>query len=232
MIVKLCGLIIEIKSRYRYTFDLCRDYLYDGEEKPEFTTFATDEQIIDERKKTPEFSDDILESTCIYRNICTMILNYDGVLIHSAAISVDNKGYMFSANSGTGKTTHMNLWLEKFGERAFVINGDKPILRRIDGKFYVFGTPWCGKEGLNKNIGVPLEGIYILHRSKENEIKRAQNKDALIFLLTQTIQPPKAELKELMYDILDKLIKEVPVYQMGCNMEMEACEVAYNGMKN
>ena len=141
MIIKLAQLVIEVKSRYRYTYDMCHDYLYDGDEKPVFTVFATNEQIEEERKKTPGFPDDLLENTSIYRNICMEILLYDALFLHSAAISVDNEAYIFTADSGTGKTTHMNLWLEKFGERAFVINGDKPIIRKIDDEFYVFGTP-------------------------------------------------------------------------------------------
>ena len=128
MILKLANIVFEVKSRYRYTYDMCHDYLYSGDESPAFSIFATNEQIIKEREKSPEFSDDILENTCIYRNICNELLKYNAILIHSAALSVDNQAYLFSANSGTGKTTHMNLWQERFGERAFVINGDKPKL--------------------------------------------------------------------------------------------------------
>lgn len=230
MIIKLADLIIEVKSRYRYTFDFCKNYIYEGNALPEFTVFATDEDIEKERKSSPDFSDDILENTCIYRNICREILAYDGMLIHSAAISVDNIGYMFSANSGTGKTTHMNLWLHKFGDRAFVINGDKPIIRKVKNQFKVYGTPWCGKEGLNSNVGVPLKGITILERAEENSIIRADNKEALLFLLTQTPIPKEMKYLELMYKNLDELLKTVSVYRLCCNMEPEAAEISYKKM--
>lgn len=230
MFVKIADLVIEIKSRHKYTFDMCKDYLYDGDTKPVFTIFASNEQIIKEREASPEYSEPILEFTCIYRELCDRLLEYDALLIHSAAISVHNNGYLFSANSGTGKTTHMNLWLDKFGDDAFIINGDKPIIRKVNDEFYVFGTPWCGKEGYNINKKVKLKSIAIIKRAENNSIKKVSNKDALLFLLTQTYHPKTKEGRELMYNSLGELIKSIPVYEMLCNMEKEACEVCYREM--
>ena len=221
---------MEVKLRWKYTYDLCKDYLYDGDEKPLFTVFAANEQLEAENIKSPGFSFDVLESTCVYRNICEEILKYDGILIHSAAISVDNEAYLFTANSGTGKTTHMNLWLNKFGERAFIINGDKPLLRKTDEGIFVYGTPWCGKEGYNKNIRIKLKGICILERAKENKITIADKKTALTFLISQTSRPKGVENMELMLRNLEEVINSVPVYSLGCNMEPEACDTAYNEM--
>ena len=230
MIIKLAGLIIEVKSRYKYTFDMCHDYLYSGEEKPVFTVFATNAQIEEERKKTPGFPNDMLENTSIYRNICKEILMYDGLFLHSAAISVDNEAYLFTADSGTGKTTHMNLWLERFGERAFVINGDKPIIRKKDGVFYACGTPWCGKEMLNKNVCVPLKGIGIISRSAENNAQKLDGRDAFLFLVTQTIHPNGMAYGERFLKIMNSLISEIPVYRLNCNMNPSACDTAYAAM--
>ena len=204
--------------------------LYDGDEKPLFTVFATNEELEAENKKTPGFSYDVLESTCVYRNICKELLKYDAILIHSAAISVDNEAYLFTANSGTGKTTHMNLWLDKFGDRAFIINGDKPIVRKTDEGIFVFGTPWCGKEGFNKNIRVKLKSICILGRADENKIRKTDKKDALTFLISQTSKPNEVENIDLMFKNLENIIENIPVYRLGCNMEKEACEVAYEEM--
>lgn len=230
MIIKLAQLVIEVKSRYRYTYDMCHDYLYDGDEKPVFTVFATNEQIEEERKKTPGFPDDLLENTSIYRNICMEILLYDALFLHSAAISVDNEAYIFTADSGTGKTTHMNLWLGRFGERAFVINGDKPIIRRIGNEFFVFGTPWCGKEGLNRNVGVPLKSIGIIKRSEVNMAKKTDSRTAMLFLLTQTVRPKGIEYGGKFLEIMNTLISNVPVYTLSCNMMPDACDTAYKAM--
>ncbi len=230
MILKLADLVIEVKSRYKLTYDVCFDYLYDGDEKIDFTTYATNEQIEAERKKTPEFSDAVLENTCIYRNICNEILKYNAIFIHSAAISVDERAYLFSANSGTGKTTHMNLWLDKFGERAFVINGDKPIIRMVNDTLYVYGTPWCGKEGLNRNVRIPMGAMYILERSPDNRIRRAENKEALMAVISQTTHPKNKDLLNLMFTNIGTVIEHTPVFVLGCNMEKEACEIAYGAV--
>ena len=230
MIVKIADIVSEAKLRYKYTFDMCSAYLYDGDEKPAFTTFASNEQIADERKKNPGFPDYIIENTCIYRNICHEMLKFNAIFIHSAAICVDNEAYLFSANSGTGKTTHINLWLAKFGDRAFIINGDKPILRMINDTIYAYGTPWCGKELQNKNVRVPLKSICILERGSENIIEPANKNEAAIFLLSQTTRPKDKFLAELMLEKLEMLVNSVPIYNLHCNMEKEACEVSYNAM--
>ena len=228
MIVKLADIVIEIKSRYKYTFDMCKDYLIDTDEKPVFTVFATNEQIEEERAKTPQFPTPMLENTCIYKNICTELLKYDGILIHSAAISVDNKAYLFSAKSGTGKTTHMNFWLDKFKDRAFVINGDKPVLRLIDGVMYVFGTPWCGKEGIQKNIKVPLDAFYILTRSENNTIREASKKEFFMTLFSQTHHPDDKVLNDKMLENIEKIITHSKGFYLGCNKNPDACDVAYS----
>ncbi len=231
MILKIADLIIEAKSRYRYTYDLCRDYLYNGDKPVDFVTFATNEQLKQEAEKTPQYSLDVIENTCIYRNICNEILRYNGIFIHAAAICVDNKAYLFTADSGTGKTTHMNLWLDKFGQRAAVINGDKPIIRKTDGIVRVYGTPWCGKEGINNNICAPLKAICILEQSPVNTISVEESKNALMFLITQTQRPKEPTLTSLMYDNLGMILDNTKIYRLKCNMEKEACEVAYSAMK-
>ncbi len=230
MIINLAGLVMEVKLRYKYTYDLCKNYLYDGDEKPVFTVFATNEELQTENEKTPGFSPEVLESTCVYRNICRELLKYDAILIHSAAISVDNEAYLFTANSGTGKTTHMNLWIDKFKDRAFIINGDKPILRKTDEGIFVYGTPWCGKEGFNKNVKVKLKGICILERSEENIIKKTDKKEALTFLISQTSRPTDINNTDLMLKNLENIVENTPVYRLGCNMDMEACEICYKEM--
>lgn len=231
MLIKLADIVIEIKPRYEYTRLMCAGYIYNGSDEAEFSVSVSDEKLEDERKRSPGFPMSVIENTCIYRAICEQLLKYNAIFIHSAALSVDNEAYLFSANSGTGKTTHMNLWLERFGERAFVINGDKPILREVGGKIFVYGTPWCGKEGLNRNARVPLKGICILSRAEENRIAPADRYEALMFLLTQTTRPKDKELAVLMLDKLGSIIENIPIYKLGCNMDPQACEVCYEAMK-
>lgn len=230
MRIKLAEFIIDIGDVGKYTSDMCRDYEYIGEKNSDFSVTAEKGLIDTEKKRYPDAPEDYLENICIYRCICKKIVAFGGILIHSAAIGMDGNGYMFSASRGTGKTTHMNLWLNLFPGRAFVINGDKPIVREIDGQFFVFGTPWCGKEGINTNTSAPIKGICILKRAENNSIERTPSAEALAHLLTQTVEPEKGTGTIAFLDILDRLIKNVPIYTLHCNMNPEAAEVAYNGM--
>lgn len=230
MKIELAGILIEIENAGEYTQNMCKNYVYEGEKNPDIFIKYDKESIDKERELYPNLTDDYLQNVCIYRDICKQIIGFGAMLIHSAAISVDGKGYMFSALSGTGKTTHINLWLKKFGKRAVVINGDKPIVREVDGVFRVFGTPWCGKEGINENISVPIEGICLLNRGAENKIKEVKADEAIAAIMEQTSRPnDKMAMIELL-NIIDKLLKNVPVYRLYCNMESEAAEVSYNKM--
>ena len=230
MNIELAGLIIDIKEPGEYTVNMCKDYIYDGEKKPDIVIENDTVALEKERKIYPDAAEDYLQNICIYRAICKKIVEFDAMLIHSAAISVDGKGYLFTALSGTGKTTHVNLWLKKFGERAFIINGDKPIVRNINGTFHVFGTPWCGKEGININTNVPIQAICILERGEKNVIKRVNHQEAVTELLRQTSRPGSVSGLTDLLDALDKVITEIPVYKLACNMESEAADVSYNEM--
>lgn len=230
MIIKIAGLVIDVKNKYPYFEDFCRGFEGDG--KVDFTVRVTDETMQRVIRENPDFSDGYLESLEIYRIICRKILEYDAMLMHCAAISVDGEAYLFTALSGTGKTTHINLWKQKFGDRCFVINGDKPILRIKDGVFYACGTPWRGKENFGTNTDVPIKAICVLNRGEKNEIKKIAPHEAISTILTQTLRTNDMYEMEKMLTLADKLLKSVPFYSLHCNMEPEAADVSYEGMQN
>lgn len=230
MIIKLADLIIDVQHKKEYTKNMCADYIYTGDRPVDFTVQSTRETMLYEIQKQPECPLDYIESLCLYRQICDQVLSYDALLLHAAAIAVDGEAYLFTAVSGTGKTTHINLWLEKFGDRAIVVNGDKPILRKLDDRFYVCGTPWSGKENLHTNIDIPIRGICILERAPENKIVRISPEEGLSTLMEQTVRPHNLKKMDLLLATLDNLLKSVPLYRLGCNMDPEAADVSYAGM--
>ena len=166
----------------------------------------------------------------IYRRICTYALAHNAFLMHCAVIEYEGRGYAFSAPSGTGKTTHIRLWQKAFGaDRVTVVNGEKPILRLIDGVFYAYGTPWCGKEGYNKNTRVPLAGLCFVTRGAENRIRPMSADEAIPHLFSQIMVSDSPDLARQM-ELADALLGKVPCYLLACNMDPAAAEVALRGM--
>ncbi len=230
MKIKLAELVIDLGDVGEYTREMCGEYIAGEHETPDFSVSVSEAMIEREMNNSPAPNRGYIENICLYRELCKKIVHHNAMLIHSAAIAVDGKCYIFSANRGTGKTTHMNLWLKKFGERAIVINGDKPLIRDINGTLTVYGTPWCGKEGINSNISAPLAGICVLKRGEKNSITRITKLEALGELMGQTIKPDEPSGTMRVLDTLDKIIMNTPVYRLFCNMNPEAADVAYGEM--
>ena len=160
------------------------------------------------------------------------LIVHDGLMLHSSAVVVDGYAYLFSADSGTGKSTHTNLWLEKFGDKAFIINDDKPAIRKIDGEWYVFGTPWCGKNNTNKNAKAKLGAIVFLERSEENWIENESIEDAIKKFFRQTTRKlNKEQNMDRVLSTMEKVLSEVPIYKMGCNISEEAAKMAYEKIR-
>lgn len=179
----------------------------------------------------PELSDDGCEVLGTGRNFYLKLLDFNGMMLHSCALVLDGKAYLFSAESGTGKSTHVCVWRQVFGDdKVRVLNDDKPALRLEDGVWYAYGTPWSGKSGQNLNLRVPLAGIAMLERGEKNEITPFSGRDAVsaVFRQCSKTKDPIQRMKIL--ELLDKLMTQVPIWKLRCNMDPEAAIVAYEAM--
>lgn len=182
------------------------------------------------KEKQPHLSDEACEYIATGASFYRQLLHFDGLMLHASAVVVDGYAYLFSAGSGTGKSTHTQLWLDQFGDRAFVLNDDKPALRLEEGTWYAYGTPWSGKYDISANVRVPVAGICMLHRAEKNKIQVFSGAKAVFSLLEQTLRPADPALRDKLMVLLDRLITMVPLWQMGCNMAPEAALVSYEAM--
>ena len=232
---------IEIISLYEGVHTLCAGY--ESSEAPDLTVEISESDISFERersaaedasagRKPAAYSDSYLETLAVYRKIADKMLFFETVLFHGSAIAVDGEAYIFTAKSGTGKSTHTRLWREMFGERAVMINDDKPFIRVTEKGAFVYGTPWNGKHRLGANVSAPLRAICILERDAVNHIEKTDKKTAYPMLLQQTHRPARQGPMIMMLGLTDRLAKVTPIYRLGCNMEQEAARVAYEGMRN
>ena len=169
-----------------------------------------------------------MESGCVfYREL----LKHQGIMLHSSAVELDGKAYLFSGDCGAGKSTHTKVWKETFGDAAQVFNDDKPALRYIDGKWYAFGTPWCGKDGINQNKKVPLAGICFLKQANKNSIRRLTQKEAVQKIVGQTIRRFNfVENIDLMLKHVESLVLNIPVFELENRPEPEAARLSYETM--
>lgn len=237
---KIADKNVKISSFFEAVHILCRDYI--SCEKADFSVTVCDEDIAFERNKSEQedlaegieirqFSDDYLETLAIYRKIAEQMIDYNTVLFHGSAIAVDGCAYLFSAKSGTGKSTHTKLWRALLGDRAVMVNDDKPLLKVTDSGVYVCGTPWNGKHRLGNNIIVPLKAVCILSRSSENHIERLDSKGAFLRLMEFAYHSSQKDKLVKTIGLVNKISSKVNLYSLGCNMQPDAAIVAYNAMK-
>ena len=173
-----------------------------------------------------DYSDSYLETLAVYRKIVTQMLDFNTFLMHGAVVAVGDKAWLFTAPSGTGKTTHVNLWLNNI-PGSYVVNGDKPLIH-VGDECTVYGTPWAGKEGMNRNIGVKLCGIVVLNRGAENHIEKVPMTQILPVLIQQSYRPNQKEEVEKTLSLLSRLGKKIPMYQLYCNMDSDAAFTSYS----
>lgn len=226
MLCRISDLLVEVPDAGGMA-PRCRDYLWNEADGADI--------IIRTDLLRPETMPDTPEELMVYLQtgfyFYTQLLNFDGMMLHASAVELDGKAYLFSGNCGAGKSTHTRLWQEVFGKRAQIFNDDKPALRLLDGQWFAYGTPWCGKDGINQNRRIPLAGICFLKKAQQNKIRRLPVQDAVVKIIGQTMNRfNKKETLEKMLALVDALVSKVPVYEMENRPEPEAAWLSYHTM--
>ena len=238
--IKIAGMTFAISTEYAYSQKYCKNYLIDepGEHKIVVTQqdveaerhlcMETDTGVSETLQVSPDY---YLESVCLLRALANYITLHNRILMHGSAIAINGKGYIFTALSGTGKSTHTGLLRKLHGENAVMINDDKPFLHIADDRIYVCGTPWMGKHFLGNNITVPLAGIFFLRRSEENVLTKMEPDAAVTLLLSQCHRPEDPEQTMYTLEMIDSILNRVPLYDFGCNMDISAAEMSSSVMQ-
>lgn len=228
---RIADLNVNIDYKYDFGRKRAEKYLINDISNPDITIAPSDEDFqyfIDKFKRTDCL--DEYEYVIVGDKFHHEILKRDGLMFHSSCVVVDDKAYLFSADSGTGKSTHTALWLELFGERAYILNDDKPVIRALGNELFAFGTPFSGKTELNLNKKVKIGGICFISRGETNSIEKITPKQALPLFMRQTIRKVDNEELTTLLSVMDKLLSQTALYSLSCNMDIEAAKVAYEGM--
>lgn len=245
--VKLADKTIEMNSIYPTLKRFCGDYCIKNAGAPDFAVSWTMDEIKSEQTPTSSqnYSEEYLETLAALRKVAEKMPYYDRLLFHGAAITYDDNAYLFTAPSGTGKSTHIKLWRKYLGKRTGIINGDKPFLsvNRTVGKstedmaaaekaagVRVYGTPWAGKENWHQNKSAAVAGICIINRGEENSIRRIKPDEGLVKLLHQVYIPSDTAAAGLTLELMDLLLRNVPLYTLECDMSEDAVKCSFEAM--
>ncbi len=231
---------VRINSIYPQVHEHCKKYISDAE--PDFEVTVTPQDITVEKRLWAEenreqvkrgkfHSDGIHEITAVYRKIAEIMPTYQTILMHGSSIAVDGQAYLFVAYSGTGKSTHTALWREYLGDRAVMVNDDKPLIRITEDEVRIYGTAYCGKYRIGNDISVPLKAICFLNRGEKNTIRKIMPEDFFADLIKAVYRPDDPKSLMLTMNLVNTLMRKTEFYELYCNMDVSAAELSYNAMK-
>lgn len=218
-------------SLFDSTRHYCARYLTENAPETAITVYRSDlaeeqalllEEALREGIKPRTFSEPFLDRSVIQRKLAEYLLIHHILLFHGSGVAVDGNGYLFTADCGTGKSTHVRFWREAFGHRAVMVNDDKPFLKITEEGLLLCGSPWSGKHGLDTNISVPLKGICILRRGTENHIRPISPDAALPMLQKQCAHPE--------HPLVGVLARTVPLWEMECTKDPLAARISHQAM--
>lgn len=239
--MRIADLVVRVHPLHAQIAWLCRGYIAcdaGSEVRVDLDIRVTQADIEAERAVATEgtdWADAYLETLAVQRAIANRLPERHRLLVHGAVIEFEGRAYLFTAPSGTGKSTHIRLWCQYLGDAVRVINGDKPFVRipkHRDELPVVYGTPWAGKEGWQCNDSASLAGIVLLSRSEPGapSIRSASAALNIDKIMRQVYFPPDADASVLTLDLLDAMLARVPVYELACDMSEDAVRTSFEGL--
>ncbi len=232
--VEIAGVPLLIRCRWGENRAFFRDYL--SRKEPRFLIAPEQEDLENIRSRLSqrapaEPSPAYLENNAIHALLAERLVWEHVLLVHGSALCMDGQAYLFTAKSGTGKSTHARLWRERFGGRVWMLNDDKPMLRVQEGRVTVYGTPWNGKHRLSRNASAPLKAVALLERAGETRVSPLSGAEALPRLMEQALRARDPETMGQILELERELLTAVPFYRLSCTMDPEAAEIAWRAMQ-
>lgn len=230
---KIADLVIDFESKFEYFKKESINFFVE-EMEYDIKISCTDDEIKRqvENNNTTESNAEYL---LLHKKLAEKLPYYDAFVFHSACFDIEGIGVVFTAHSGTGKTTHMRKWKGILQDRMMCVNGDKPIVRFFDDEPttpYAYGTPWRGKEKHGRNMRTPLKHICFIERSETNFVEPMDKADAIARIFNQVYMPsdPVAVAKTM--ELIDRLLSCCKLWVIHCNMEDDAAKIAYETIFN
>ena len=217
------GYIFEIDALYEFFSKYSKEYITEGE--PDFVIVDKQEELDEWINTHNEIGPkDYIETLLIQTKVAELLVKYNVFIFHGSAIYLDNKnnGYIFTGPSGVGKSTHVKLLQDTFQNKLTIINDDKPF---VDASYNIYGSPWSGKSHISSNVTSKLKGVFVLYQSKDNMVEKLSSKDAISYLTKQIYIPKGVEESNKGLEFLINLVKDIPIYNVGLNLDKDAYKI-------
>ena len=223
-VYEFAGIVVEINSIYDYIHKMSKKYKTNKNAK--YVIDISESDIENEKDKsiddTTSFPPAYLESLAVYRNFLGFASLENVFLFHSSSFMIDDNAFILTAPSGTGKSTHARYLKEVYQDRFKIINDDKPLVKMVGDDFYIYGTPWNGKHGLDNNVSAKVKGIFVLYQCKENVISKMDSSNSFNYIYKQVHRPLGKNEMASVLNMIIKMSKVVPCYHFGCTNSIEA----------
>ena len=224
--IKIANKVLDINAFNESTKRYCESFLSDEE-----TDYQINMTLEDLKNESNESSTGKVyvneEISALYRKIANIFVEDNILVFHGSSFSVSNHGFIITARSGVGKSTHSRLLSSLIGEDFKYINDDKPLLL-VNDKVIIFSSPWNGKERRGNNISAPLKAILFLGRNEQPNYRKIINKEEIyIKLISQTYLPKEKSKREKALTLVDKLLKITDFYEINVNMNEESATMTY-----
>lgn len=226
---KIGDIVVRMNCRSPFLNRQCEPYRLEKDlaELPEIDLSYTSE--IREKYRNAMESDTMFEYNYTLSSYAEQIVEYNGFCFHASALAADGEGILFSADSGTGKSTHADLWEKYLKEHEIIrLNDDKPVIRMFGERPVVYGSPWAGKHSIHTNASAPVKALVFLEQGADNKIERISSKEAFPLVFSQVLGGKSSQQQVMrLMELLDRFMKIVPAYKLKCNISEEAALAAY-----
>ena len=245
--IRIADINIKISARYKRILDICKEYIiYPTKDTiiSQHIDISTEDILCEENNMQEDvwkeegmhrsYDPALLEAVAVHRKIATALPFYDTFLMHGSVVAYNDKGYMFTAASGVGKTTRSLLWLNEF-PGSFIVNGDKPFIQVRNNSVLAYGSPWAGKENYSTNTSVPLHAVFFLERLEDGEcdsLIELGEHEILPQLLQHCFKPQDVYAFKRTILLLTKMQKHVKFYRFRSSPTTESVRMAWERVNN
>lgn len=231
MRVLIADLVTALNPKFNNTIELAKPFEYNGEMQTDIKLRVTDKYLDSLMSRAAEgVTIEKMENFAFSCDFNRKVIPYQTMLVHSSALIYNGGAYLFSGDSGVGKSTHTKLWLKAFGDKVHIMNDDKPVVRLYEDKAVAFGTPFDGGSGIALNESHLIKAIIFIERGKKNSVRIPMSKEIIQKLYFQTAHMVDAQTAEKMLLNFEKLLSLTKFYILTCNMDISAAHVAFDGI--